>query len=56
MDIFEEKKNRTIQEAAIPMPSVLVRCDENPKGGKSDGGKEINWKGLVADVPWKRKS
>lgn len=42
MDIFEKK---TIPEAAIPMPSGQVRCDENPKGGKSGGGKEIKLQG-----------
>lgn len=41
----KKKKKRTIQEAAIPMSSVLVRCDENPKGGKNDGGKEIKLEG-----------
>lgn len=46
---------KMIQEAAIPMPSVQVRCDENLKDGKVMGIKEEKWKGLMADAVWKRK-
>lgn len=38
-------RKKTIPEAAIPMLSGQVRCDETPKGGKSGGGKEIKLQG-----------